>query len=211
MSGPGVYEAWLTDSVAEDDGFLAFAQIHLRAAERDSFAIGDGFATYAAFIRRRGSAPLSRASFGALVAALAKRVGGGRADDIVSGLALQRPVAAPACEALRDVPPPAPLPSAPRLMILRQAQDEDGPAETGAEAADAIDGFLAARLCERHGSVLSLETLRGAVRAHGLKFADVIERAKARGHAVRRNAWGPDFLTDAQLVEATGEAAECGH
>ena len=44
MSGPGVYEAWLTDSVAEGDGFLAFAQIHLRAAARDSFAIGDGLA-----------------------------------------------------------------------------------------------------------------------------------------------------------------------
>ncbi|MCC4299464.1 hypothetical protein [Aurantimonas coralicida] len=195
--------------IVEDAGFLAFAQIHLRAAERGCFAIGDGFATYAAFIRRRGSAPLSRASFGAMVAALAKRVGGGRTDDIVSGLTLQRPVAAPACQALRDVPAPAPLPCAPRLTILRQAQDEDGSADTGAslEPADAIDGFLAARLCERHGSVLSLETLRGAVRAHGLKFADVIERAKARGHAVRRNAWGPDFLTDAQLVDVK-EAAE---
>lgn len=209
MSAPHLSEAG-TVTMVEDAGFLAFAQIHLRAADRDSFAVGDGFATYAAFIRRRGSVPLSRASFGAMVAALAKRVGGGRADDIVSGLALQRPVAAPACEAVRDVPPPAPLPSAPRLTILRQARDEDGSADTSAsvEPSDAIDGFLATRLCERHGSVLSLETLRGAVRAHGLKFADVIERAKARGHAVRRNAWGPDFLTDAQLVEATGEAAE---
>lgn len=209
MSAPHLSEAG-TVTMVEDAGFLAFAQIHLRAADRDSFAIGDGFATYAAFIRRGGSVPLSRASFGAMVAALAKRVGGGRADDIVSGLALQRLVAAPACEALRDVPPPAPLPSAPRLTILRQAQDEDRLAVTGAivEPADAIDGFLAARLCERHGSVLSLETLRGAVRAHGLKFADVIERAKARGHAVRRNAWGPDFLTDAQLLEAAEEAAE---
>lgn len=208
MSAPHLSEAG-TVTMVEDSGFLAFAQIHLRAAERDSFAIGDGFATYAAFIRRRGSAPLSRASFGAMVAALAKRVGGGRTDDVVLGLALQRPVAAPACEALRDVPPPAPLPSAPRLTILRQAQDEDASAGTGAsvEPADAIDGFLAARLCERHGSVLSLETLRGAVRAHGLKFADVIERAKARGHAVRRNAWGPDFLTDAQLVDVK-EAAK---
>ncbi|MCD1644307.1 hypothetical protein [Aurantimonas coralicida] len=197
-------------TMVDDAGFLAFAQIHLRAAERDSFAIGDGFATYAAFIRRRGSAPLSRASFGAMVAALAKRVGGGRADEIVAGLALQRPVGAPACGALRDVAAPAPLPSAPRLTILRQAQDEDLSADTGAsvDPADVIDGFLATRLCERHGSVLSLETLRGAVRAHGLRFADVIQRAKARGHAVRRNAWGPDFLTDAQLLDTNGEAAE---
>ena len=186
MSAPHLSEAG-TVTMVEDPGFLAFAQIHLRAEERDSFAIGDGFATYAAFIRRRGSAPLSRASFGAMVAALAKRVGGSRTDDSVSGLALRRPV---------------PLPSAPRLTILRQAQDEDGPADTGAEPADAVDGFLASRLCERHGSVMSLETLRGAVRAHGLKFADVIERAKARGHAVQCNAWGPNFLTDAQLVDA---------
>ena len=208
MSAPHLSEAGNV-AMVEDPGFLAFAQIHLRAAEHGSFAIGDGFATYAAFIRRRGAAPLSRASFGAMVAALAKRVGGGRADDIVSGLALQQPLDAPACEALRDVPPPAPLPSAPRLTILRQVQDDDGPSGTGAsvDPADAIDGFLAAQLCERHGSVLSLETLRDAVRAHGLKFADVIERAKARGHAVRRNAWGPDFLTDAQLVDAK-ETAE---
>lgn len=200
MSAPHLSEAG-TAVIVEEPGFLAFAQIHLRASEHGSFAIGDAFATYAAFIRRRGSAPLSRASFGAMVAALAKRVGGGRADDIVSGLALQQPVAAPACEALRDVPAPAPLPSAPRVTILREAQDEDGAADASVEPSDAIDGFLATRLCERHGSVLSLETLRGAVRAHGLKFADVIERAKARGHAVRRNAWGPDFLTDAQLVD----------
>jgi len=195
--------------MVEDPGFLAFAQIHLRASAHGSFAMGDGFATYAAFVRGRGAAPLSRASFGAMVAILAKRVGGGRTDDVVSGLSLQLPVTAPPYEALRDAPTPAPLPSAPRLTTLRQAQDEDCSADTGTivEPADAIDGFLSARLCERHGSVLSLETLRGAVRAHGLKFADVIERAKARGHAVRRNAWGPDFLTDAQLVDAR-EAAE---
>lgn len=194
--------------MVEDPGFLAFAQIHLRAAAHGSFAIGDGFATYVAFVRRRGAAPLSRASFGAMVALLAKRVGGGRADDVVLGLSLQLPVTAPPCEALRDAPTPAPLPSAPRLAapVFPQALDEALP-DVSAGEEDAIDGFLAVRLCERHGSVLSLETLRDAVRAHGLKFADVIERAKARGHAVRRNAWGPDFLTDAQLVDAR-EAAE---
>ncbi|MCC4299332.1 hypothetical protein [Aurantimonas coralicida] len=209
MSAPHLFEAGAAATV-EDAGFLAFTQIHLRATERDSFAIGDGFATYAAFIRRRGSAPLSRASFGAMVAALAKRVGGGRADDVVSGLALQRPVAAPACEGLRDVPPTAPLPSAPQLTILRQAQDEDGAAETGAEPADAVDGFLAARLCERHGSVVSLETPRGAVRAHGLKFADVIERAKARGPCRAPQRLGAGFPHRRAAGGSEGEGGMSG-
>jgi len=48
------------------------------------------------------------------------------------------------------------------------------------------------------------------VRAEDLKFSDVIDRARARGHSIRKNAWGPDFLTDAQLVEAgqSGREAE---
>ena len=71
MSAPNMSESG-TAVIVEDAGFLAFAQIHLRAAEHNSFAIGDGYATYAAFIRRRGAAPLSRASFGAMVAALAE-------------------------------------------------------------------------------------------------------------------------------------------
>ncbi|MEF2553234.1 hypothetical protein VQ042_18035 [Aurantimonas sp. A2-1-M11] len=193
--------------MVDDPGFLAFAQIHLKAGADQSFSIGDGFATYAAFARGRGAAPLSRTSFGAMVAALAKRVGGGRANDVVLGLALRSAGAVPASVGLQDVPAPQPI--TPKLMVptgCRPVAPTMSDASC-AEPEDAVGRFLAARLVERHGSVLSLEALRAEVGTHGLRFTDVIERAKARGHTVRRNAWGPDFLTDAHLVDAP-EAAE---
>ena len=104
--------------------------------------------------------------------------------------------------------------------MLRQAQDEgDAPTEAAPTPpriappapepaqGDAVDRFLATRLVERPGFVVAVEYLRKLVKSEGLRFADVVERAKARGHQVRKNAWGPDFLTDAQLVDVR-EAAE---
>ncbi|MEH6721312.1 MAG: hypothetical protein V7704_20735 [Aurantimonas endophytica] len=196
---------------AADPNFLAFAQIHLKADPLGAFGVGDAFATYAAFTRRRDAVLLSRANFGALLTAMARSVGGGREGDRISALSLMAPVTAPACEAVRTAPPVPPMPSAQRLRvpIPRRAQDEALPIPQPSqdEGGDAVDQFLATRLVERPGYVVAVETLRDLVRSEGLRFADVVERAKARGHQVRKNPWGPDFLTDAQLVEAR-EAAE---
>jgi hypothetical protein len=214
-----------------DHGFQTFAQIHLRADPHCGFPVGDAYATYAAFARRRGEVLLPRAQFGALLTAMARSVGGGRDGDRISALALKDAVPAPACEAVTVAPPVPPIPSAQRLLvpIVRDAHEAAVPAapvrvasraadpapdawrpdaaEGKRQGGDAVDRFLATRLVERPGFVVAVESLRKLVKAEGLRFADVVERAKARGHAVRKNAWGPDFLTDAQLVDAR-EAAE---
>ncbi|NDV87992.1 hypothetical protein GTW51_14905 [Aurantimonas aggregata] len=198
---------------AADPNFIAFAQIHLQADPLGAFCVADAFATYAAFTRRRDAVMLSRANFGALLTAMARSVGGGREGDRISALSLMAPVAAPACEAVRTAPSVPPMPSAQRLRVpilppLRRAhvsQDEALPVLR--QGGDAVDRFLATRLAERPGYVVAVETLRKLVRSEGLRFAEVVERAKARCHQVRKNAWGPDFLTDAQLIDAR-EAAE---
>ncbi|MCW4114766.1 hypothetical protein NPA31_007290 [Aurantimonas sp. MSK8Z-1] len=296
-----------------DPGLIAFAQVHLVAESDGAMAVKDAYATYAGFARRRGGAVLPRSNFGAWLATLARRCGGARDGETVTGLALKGGTAAPAHEALTaappprspaapralplplgiaarprrrviDVPdtaaaprgrtptgdnhgpppprrpvpaareadaaaaaPPAPVrpagpgpdaaarPSPPgaadrggrgaRLRLAAQRPSDAAAAPPAADPASAspgpavppgaetpLDRFLAERLIEAPGFVVSLEALWDAAEAEGLAMHDLIERAKARGHAIRRNAWGPDFLTDAQLRPAAGaparEAAE---
>lgn len=228
----------MSPPLAPDPTFLAFAQVHLRASRRGEIAVASAFATYRKFCRRTRRGPLSRANFGAALLALARPLGGCRAGETITALALSDGEAVPACEAIRTAAAPPPMPSAQRLsrplpspqpdLVERHAATAARPVPpilavatrtaprpiappvpivTVATPADPVADFLATRLIEAPGFVVALESLRAAARAEDLRFSDVLERARARGHAIRKNAWGPDFLTDARLVEPGAPAS----
>ncbi len=68
------------------DDVVAFAALRLMARPGGRVNVGFAYEEYAAFAQRRGTAPVSRAVFGATLHKLGAQVGGGRDGDAVTGL-----------------------------------------------------------------------------------------------------------------------------
>jgi hypothetical protein len=187
-----------------DDGFAAFAEAHLVGDGRGEVQVASGFATYRRFCRRAGIRPAERGNFGFLLLKHAKPLGGVRSGDTITGIALVEAVSPPRCEAVKAARPVPPMASAERCSVLPRPLGIAAPVADPEPDPDRddLEVFLEERLVQLPGEVLSLESLKQAARSEGLSFRDIIARAKDRGHQVRKNPWGPDFLTDATLVEA---------
>lgn len=78
----------------------------------------------------------------------------------------------------------------------------DGDAVTGLSPifSDPLAAFFDARFAARLGAMLPVETVKQQADEAGFSHREVLNFARARGHELRRNAAGPDFLTD--LTEA---------
>jgi hypothetical protein len=226
-------------AAASDRAALAaFAAAHLEVDGRGEVDLGSAFATYRRFCRRWGLADMKRSNFAWALLSYIRPLGGVRSGDSFTGIALIEAVAAPRHEAVKEVAPRPPAPSASRCTLLpapplspnpaieavRPAvvameglvervsevfgvpaellQPKPEAAETTAGAGrDDVAAFLDQRLVEKPGFCVSLERLKQVAAEEGFTFREVLARAKARGHEVRKNAWGPDFLTDAVLLE----------
>lgn len=66
---------------------------------------------------------------------------------------------------------------------------------------DPLADFFDAAFAPRLGAMLAVETVKGRADEAGFTHREVLNLARARGHEIRRNAAGPDFLTDLALAE----------
>ncbi|MCQ0986421.1 hypothetical protein [Jiella marina] len=196
------------DLLKDQPVVAAFARARLVADPKGRINVENAYAAFCDFAKGRGAggrdAALPRAQFGAVLLQMAKGVGGFRAGEAITGLAwlenrarLVRPseigqVIAPVLD------PPTPELAA-RAMLHRAGRGEANPLEV----------FFTAHFRDRAGGLVSLEAVKQAADAAGLSHRDVLAFARARGHEIRKNAWGPDYLTDLELAApANAEAAE---
>ncbi|ORE90976.1 hypothetical protein [Aurantimonas sp. 22II-16-19i] len=70
---------------------------------------------------------------------------------------------------------------------------------------DPLADFFDAAFRARLGAMVSVETVKCLADEAGFTHREVLNFARARGHEIRRNAAGPDFLTDLALAEAAGD------
>lgn len=65
---------------------------------------------------------------------------------------------------------------------------------------DPLTSFFEATFAARMGAMLAVEQLKQAADDAGFTHREVLNFARARGHDLRRNPAGPDFLTDLTLA-----------